>query len=135
MPFLNNLKGIIYKADLLNSGSLLRVKGEPEHATVLGGLISLSLMIVLAAAFSNKIIGTLDKLIITSTATTSNADDPTSFNITTIGTGPFMLGVEVLGHDLNSNTRSFDVELRSTTTSFGALMNSSQVYALEPCTR
>ena len=92
-------------------------------------------MVVLATAFSNKILGTLDKQIITSTVTTSNADDPTPINITTTGGNPFMFGVEVLGHDLNGMTRSFDIILRSTTYSFGIPNNSTQVYTLEPCTR
>ena len=121
--------------DRSDSGSLLRVKGEPEHATVLGGIISISLMIALAAAFSNKIIGTFDKLIITSTVTTSNADDPIPFNLTTLDSGPFMLGIEVYGHDLNSINRSFDVVLRNTIYSYGVPLNTSQVYTLEPCTK
>lgn len=93
MGLLNALKAIIYKLDLLDSGSLLRIKGEPEHKTLLGGIISFSLMILLAAAFWNKIVATFDKTIITSTTAISNADDPTSFNLMTLPAGPFMLGV------------------------------------------
>jgi hypothetical protein len=41
-------------------------------------------MILLIAAFYNKIIDTLDKVLITSSSSTSNADDPLSYNITTL---------------------------------------------------
>lgn len=135
MPLLNTLKGILYKSDLFISSSLLRVKGEPEHATILGGIISISLMILLAAAFSNKIIGTLDKLIITSTVTINNSYEPASFNLTTLDSGPFMFGVEVYGQNLNSNPRSFDVVLRNTIYNYGVPLNTSQIYTLEPCTK
>lgn len=81
MGLLSALKSIIYKVDLLDSGSLLRIKGEPEHKTLLGGMISLTLMLVLAAAFWNRFVATFNKTIITSSTTISNADDPLSFHI------------------------------------------------------
>lgn len=92
MGMLNAIKSLIYKVDLLDSGSLLRIKGEPEHKTLLGGIISLSLMVLLAAAFWNKIVATFDKQIITASTTVNNADDPLPFNLETLPAGPFMLG-------------------------------------------
>lgn len=111
MGLLSGLKEIIYKADLLDSGSLLRVKGEPEHKTLLGGILSISVMIVLVAAFYNKIIDTLDKVLITSSSSTTNSNDPLAYNITTIDKGNFMVGVEVWHYNLNEGSRYFDIEL------------------------
>jgi hypothetical protein len=92
-------------------------------------------MIVLAAAFSNKIIATFDKLIITSSTAASNADDPLPFNISTLDNGPFMFGVEVWHHDLNGDVRYFDISLANSVYNYGTPQNTSQSYALEPCTR
>jgi hypothetical protein len=108
---LGGIKEGIYKLDLFDSGSLLRVKGEPEHKTLLGGVVSLSVMLVLIAAFYNRIIDTLDKVLITSSSSTANAYDPPALNLTTVGTGHFMLGAEVFGHNLNEGSRLFDVLL------------------------
>ena len=114
MRIIGAIKNVIYNSDLMNSGSLLRVKGDPTHNTLLGGAISISLMLVLAALFWNKIIDTIDKKIITSSAATTNADDPLPLNLTTLGSGPFMFGVEVWHHDLNTGPRLFDIVLTNT---------------------
>jgi hypothetical protein len=92
MKVIEALKGIIYKLDLLNSGSLLRIKGEPEHRTLIGGFISIALMIALMVAFSSKIIDTLNKVIITSMTSNTIANDPTPLNLTYSDSGTFMAG-------------------------------------------
>jgi hypothetical protein len=90
---------------------LLRYKEEPEYRTLLGGILSLSIIVALAVTFYNKVIDTLDMIIITSSSAATNADDPTPFLIQTLPTGPFMLGVEIWHHNLNSGARYFDVVL------------------------
>lgn len=111
MGILKSFRDIVYKVDLLDSGSLLRVKGEPEHKTFLGGILSISVMVLLLSAFYNRIIDTLDKVLITSASSSSNANDPLPFNITTLDKGNFMFGVEVWHHNLNEGSRYFDVVL------------------------
>lgn len=125
MKMIHGLKQIIYKADLLCSNNLLRIKGEPEHQTLLGGFISISLMIVLAAVFYNKIIDTFNRVIITSSYSATNADDPSGFNFTTLDKGSFMFGVEVWHHDLNTGKRYFDITLTNTIYSYGEPQNTS----------
>jgi hypothetical protein len=49
-------------------------------------------MIALIVAFSNKIIDTLDKVIISSSASTTIASDPTPINLTSSDSGTFMAG-------------------------------------------
>lgn len=78
---------------MLHNSSLLRIKREPEHRTLLGGFLSIALMLVLVVAFYNKIIDTLDKVLISSSTTSTNADDPLPYTISTINKGPFMFGV------------------------------------------
>lgn len=115
MQLLKAVKQVLYKADLMNSNSLLRIKGEPEHTTLLGGIISIALMIALLSLFYNRIIDTLDKTIITSTSSIKNAADPTPFYLSTFDNSTFMVGVEVDDYDLNGPTRAFDIVLSSTT--------------------
>lgn len=93
MGLIGGIKELVYKVDLFDSGSLLRFKGEPEHKTILGGILSISVMVLLLAAFYNKIIDTLDKVLITSSSSINNVNDPTSFNISTRDNSPFMFGV------------------------------------------
>lgn len=119
MRLWSGVKSFLYKVDLLDSGSLLRVKGEPEFKTLLGGFLSITMILVLVAAFYNKIIDTFDKVIIFSSSSTDNADDPLPFTISTIDNGSFMFGVEVWHHNLNNGSRYFDVELVNMLYDFG----------------
>lgn len=67
------------------------------------------MMLLLFAAFYNKIIDTFDKLIIFSTSSNENADDPLPYTLSTINFGKFMFGVEVWHHNLNEGNRYFDI--------------------------
>lgn len=127
MKILNTMKAIVYKADLMNTSSLLRVNGEAQHTTLIGGLISISIMVLLIASFSNKIIDTLNKMVISSTSSTINIDDPQSFSFSTSEDSPFMLGIEVWGHNLNDKTkRYFDVKAINTVSNFGKTQNTTR---------
>jgi hypothetical protein len=130
---MDRIKNLISKADFFNSTSLLRVKGEPEHNTLMGGLISITIVISLIVTFNNKIKGTLDKGLISSTSSTINSDNPLSFNLTNNGSDHFMFGVEVWHHDLNKKNRYFDVVLTNTIYKYGEPQNTSISYPLEAC--
>jgi hypothetical protein len=96
-------------------------------------MISLSVMLLLLVTFYNRIIGTFNKVIISSSASDSNAYDPSVLNLTTVGKGSFMLGTEVFDHNLNVGSRYFDVVMTSYEQSFGVLTDSFET-PLEPCT-
>jgi hypothetical protein len=98
-------------------------------------MVSISAMVLLFAAFSNKIIDTLNKQIITSSTIINNAEDPLPYSLTTIDNGPFMFGVEIWHHNLNEGNRYFDLVLLNTIYSFGEVQNTSISIPLEPCTR
>jgi hypothetical protein len=68
---------------------------------LLGGFISITMMLILIAAFYNKIIDTFDKVIIYSSSSNENADDPLPYTMSTFNSARFMFGVEVWHHNLN----------------------------------
>jgi hypothetical protein len=90
-------------------------------------------MVLLVSVFYNKVIDTLNKVLITSSYSTSNANDPLPFNISTIDKGPFMFGAELFQHDLNQGKRYFDIVLISSINTLDETINTTQ-YQLEPCT-
>jgi hypothetical protein len=90
---------------------------------MLGGIFSLAIMVLLITAFSNRIIDTFNKVIIMSSLSTSNANDPLPFTLNTTGKGPFMFAVEVLNFDLNGEERYFDVDLTTSVSRYGKTLN------------
>lgn len=75
-------------------------------------MFSISIIVLLLATFSNKVFSTFSKVIISSTTSITNADDPLPYNISTDVGEPFMMGVEIWELDLNNqNKRYFDVRL------------------------
>lgn len=105
------VKNMLYKLDFFYTAELLRFREEPEYRTIFGGVISLSIIILLLVTFYNKVIDTFQKVIISSSYSSVNANDPTSYTISTMPGMPFMLGVEIWHHNLNANPRYFDVVL------------------------
>jgi len=115
MLVLKILKRIIGKMDLFSSIQLLRFDGDAETKTFTGGIFSLAIIIYLISTFSNMVIDTFNKLIITSTSDNKQDDEPEPIYLLTNQsyTSHFMLGVEVWHFDLNSGPRYFDVILQN----------------------
>jgi hypothetical protein len=93
MKLLRSIKGFFYKCDFFYTAELLRYKTEPEYRTVFGGVLSVFLIIGLIVLFYNKLIDTLEKIIITSDLNHINAADPAPYNISTYSENQFMFGV------------------------------------------
>ena len=93
MGFLGNLKNVLYKMDFFYTAELLRYREEPEYRTLFGGFLSLSIILLLLVTFYNKVIDTFDKVIISSSVSAINANDPILYTISTMSGKPFMLGV------------------------------------------
>ena len=75
-------------------------------------------------------------LVINSTNDASNADDPEMFLMNTYPLSPFMFGVEIWHHDLNTGPRYFDMVLQNTYYGYGEpdpIL--SIVVPLEMCTK
>lgn len=135
MGFFRSLKNFVYKADFFYTTELLRYKEEPEYRTLLGGILSLGIIVALIATFYNKVVDTLNKVVITATGANTNAADPLPFNISTIPGSKFMFGVEIWHLDLNQDIRYFDVILTNKEFDTGEEnVNKSVVTVLEPCT-
>ena len=93
MKLFRGFKNFIYKSDFFYTTELLRYKKEPEYRTLFGGVLSLIIIIALIATFYNKLIDTLDKVIITSVSNNLNAADPDPYDISTFSDDHFMFGV------------------------------------------
>jgi hypothetical protein len=79
---------------------------------LVGGVLSISIIILLLVAFYNKVIDTFAKVVISSSLSVISADDPTPFTVSTMAGQPFMFGVEIWHQNLNSQTaRYFDVRM------------------------
>ena len=92
MKLLHNFKKAIYKLDFFYTAEVLRFKDEPEYKTLFGGIMSISIILLLLIAFYNKVIDTFGKIIITSSTSAISADDPVPYNISTMPGQPFMFG-------------------------------------------
>jgi hypothetical protein len=94
----------------------------------------MTVMLILITVFYNRIIDTFNKVLIFSSTSTSNAFDPVPLNLSTIGSGPFMFGVEVFGLNLNQGSRYFDVQMKTYHyQNYGMDANITEVL-LEACT-
>jgi hypothetical protein len=71
------------KLDLFSSIQLLRFQGDAETKTLTGGLLSLAIFLYLGITFSNMIIDTFHKVVITSIADTTQADTPSDLFLST----------------------------------------------------
>ena len=76
MGFKKILKEAIFKLDFFVTAEVLRVNSEPDYKTLVGGITSITIIIVLLATFYNKIIDTLDKIVINSAFDSIHYDDP-----------------------------------------------------------
>lgn len=136
MGFLSNIRGVIYKLDFFYTAELLRYREEPEYRTIFGGILSVSIILLLLVTFYNKVFDTFKKVIINSSVSATSYDDPRPYTISTMPGKPFMFGVEVWHHDLNSNPRYFDVNLLHAYLDTGEHNNNYTVdIPLEPCTK
>ena len=108
------LKEIVYKLDFFVTAQVLRVNSEPDYKTLVGGFISITIIVVLLTTFYSKVIDTLDKIIIKSTFDSTHFEEPQPLLLSTFDEGKFMFGVEIWKHDLNTGDRLFDVVLRNT---------------------
>lgn len=93
MGIWSGVKNVLYKLDFFYTAELLRYREEPEYRTLFGGFLSFSIILALLVTFYNKVIDTFEKVLISSSLSAINADDPTPYNISTMPGKPFMFGV------------------------------------------
>ena len=66
MPFLRFLGKMIREVDLFPNAQLLRYNGDPDYKTTMGGIISISVIVILVILFFNMAVRTATRQIITS---------------------------------------------------------------------
>ena len=121
--------------DFFYTAELLRYREEPEYRTLFGGILSLSIILLLLATFYNKVLNTFQKVIINSSLSATSADDPTPYTISTKPGKQFMFGVEIWHHDLSANPRYFDINFLHAQLDSGEYNNQNSVaIPLEACT-
>ena len=136
MGYWSNMKKVIYKSDFFYTAEVLRFKGENENRTIFGGILSILIIFALLLTFSSKVINTFEKAIITSTVSSINSDDPTSYLVSNLPGQPFMFGVEIWHQNLNRNDfRFFNVRMKHAYLETGTHnLNRTVHVPLEPCT-
>ena len=114
---LQNLKRLIYQADLFCSSQLLRYNSDTQYNTLTGGLISLSIISVIIIGFASMIASTLNRSTITSTITTFKQSNPPLAMLVSGKENMFMFSVSIQSLDLtflanlSASTQYFDVEM------------------------
>lgn len=88
------LKRLVNKLDLFSSIQLLRFDGDAETKTLTGGIFSLAIVLYIMSTFSSMILDTFNKIIITSTSSTDQDDEPAPIYLqTTNQASHFMMGL------------------------------------------
>ena len=110
MGFCRGLRTVVYKLDFFYTAEVLRYREEPQSRTIFGGLLSITIIIILLTTFYSKVLNTFQKVIITSSLSVVNANDPVPYTVSTMPGHKFMFGVELWHHNLNDpNKRFFNV--------------------------
>jgi len=65
------------------TAEVLRVNSEPDYKTLAGGITSIAIIVALIAIFYNKVIGTFDKVLISSSLNNQFYDDPSLLTLST----------------------------------------------------
>ena len=97
---------LIRSCDYFSQPITLRYKKEPEYQSVLGGLLSITLMICFIGIFFNNLLFTFQKKLISSTTDLFEELDPSSMDI---DTSQFTFGISINGVNFADTKRYFDV--------------------------
>lgn len=114
---LQNIKRLIYQADLFCSSQLLRYNSDTQYNTLTGGLLSLSIISVIIIGFASMIASTLNRSTITSTITTVKQSNPPLATLIAGEENMFMFSVSIQSLDLtflanlSAPVQYFDVEM------------------------
>jgi hypothetical protein len=100
MVFLQHFKKVIYQLDLFCSSQLLRYNSDTQYKTLTGGLLSLTIIVVIIVGFANMISNTLNRTSISSTLTTTKQSNPPLATLVPNKETMFMLGFEIQSLDL-----------------------------------
>mgnify|MGYP000870840379 CR=1 FL=1 len=83
MKPIDYVKKAICYVDMFYSTELLRYESNKDYRTVTGGIISLSIILMISLGFASMIIDTLNKTTINSTLNIKKSSDPSFYNLKT----------------------------------------------------
>ena len=98
---------------------MLRYDNETEYKTVTGGIITISIIILVTIGFASMITDTLNKTAISSSLNVQKSNDPTFYNLIADSDHNFMFGISIQPMDLSftvnlaTGPRYFDVTLET----------------------
>ena len=122
------------------STELLRYQSNKDYRTVTGGIISLSIILMITLGFATMIIDTLNKTSINSTLNVKKSNNPSFYNIKADAKNMFMFGVKIqsinlaLTLNLGSGPRYFDIVFKSFNVTNGQFAE-TKYFNLVQCTK
>lgn len=81
MKILSYLKKMTCSIDMFYSSEMLRYDNDTEYKTVTGGIITISIIILVTIGFASMITDTLNKTAINSSLNIEKNNNPTYFNL------------------------------------------------------
>ena len=127
MKIIKHLKKIVTSIDMFYSSQMLRYDNDTEYKTVTGGIITISIIILVTVGFASMISDTFNRTAITASLNIAKSNDPTFFDLKANKQNMFMFGFKLQSMDLShifnlaSGTRYFDIIFRNINVTNGAV--------------
>lgn len=102
---------VFYDTDISSSNSLLRYKGRQKYGTACGAVISILAMLAIFIFAIYKLVYVFKRTEIKWGLASFNSGYPTAYNVSTYSDAHFMFAINVVGLDLNTGNRYFDITL------------------------
>ena len=102
---------IIRMFDFFQSSKLLRYNGDAEYKSTTGGCTTVAVVAILIALFYSMGLRTIRKEIIFSSTESVNELEPSGMDVTLGPNGDMMFSVSILGLNLSSVPRLFDIKV------------------------
>lgn len=99
---MDKIKGFILEWDFFAHGNLQRYKEEESYRTLLGGCVSIILVILFFIIFFNMTLNTFKKELINSDSSITYDEDPSPLIIKADPNRSFMFAIGVSGINLNA---------------------------------
>ena len=118
MKILETLKNVACSIDMFYSSEMLRYENKKEYKTITGGLVTISIVVMVIVGFANMISDTLNRTAITSSLNNEKSNNPPFYNLIANAENNFMFGINIQPMDV-----SFYVDLATGPRYFDIVMN------------
>lgn len=139
MKLFQTLKTLVSSIDMFYSTEMLRYDSDTEYKTITGGVITLSIVVMVTVGFASMIVDTLNRTAITSSLNIQKSNDPTYYDLKADPNSMSMFGVMMQPIDVEfivdiaNGPRYFDISMILYHLKDGAIYNATDV-PLVPCT-